>query len=181
MSKDYEELFESIPCGILQLELPFGNTCKIYRANPRAEQVMKTVLKSGGIMSAEAYLDEDNMKYAHEILRNLKTPGDQSHFLLKTYNSAIEGDVKLICMENGHELLQCMFMEVGEEIEARRREARQKEVLERVLNSINCGVLRFTFENGEQKITLINPAGVRLLGFEKKEQCENSRMKFMAS
>lgn len=171
MQKDYEELFESIPCGILQLELPFGNTCKVYRVNPRAEQIMKVHLEKGDLMSAEAYLDGDNIKYAREILRKLVTPGDQSHFLLKTHNSAIEGDVKLIQMEDGHELLQCMFVEVGEEIEARRREARQREVLERVLNSINCGVLRFTFEEGEQKITLINPAGWKLLGFEKEEDC----------
>ena len=171
MPKDYEELFESIPCGILQLELPFGNTCQIYRANPRAEQIMKAHLKSGTFMRAETYMDEDNLKYTCEILKKLVNPGDQSHFLLKTRNSAIEGDVKLIRMENGHELLQCMFVEIGEEIEARKREARQKEVLERVLNSIDCGVLRFTFEEGEQKITLLNPAAWKLLGFEREEQC----------
>ena len=171
MQNDYEELFESIPCGILQLELPFGNTCKIYRVNPRAEQIMKVHLVEGDLMSAEAYLDGDSIKYAREILRKLVNPGDQSHFLLKTHNSAIEGEVRLIRMENGHELLQCMFVEVGEEIEARRREARQKEVLERVLDSINCGVLRYTFEDGEQKITLVNPAGWKLLGFEREDQC----------
>ena len=171
MPKDYEELFESIPCGILQLELPFGNTCQVYRANPRAEQIMKTHLESGIFMRAETYLDEENLKYTREVIGKLKHPGDQSHFLLKTRNSAIEGDVKLLCMENGHELLQCMFVEVGEEIEARKREARQKEVLERVLNSIDCGVLRFTFEDGEQKITLLNPAAWKLLGFEREDQC----------
>lgn len=64
-----------------------------------------------------------------------------------------------------------MFVEVGEEIEARRREARQKEVLERVLSSINCGVLSFTFEEGEQKITLVNLAAWQLLGFEREDQC----------
>lgn len=47
MQRDYEELFESIPCGILQLELPFGNTCQIYRVNPRAEQIMKVHLEEG--------------------------------------------------------------------------------------------------------------------------------------
>ena len=171
MQRDYEELFESIPCGILQLELPFGNTCQIYRVNPRAEQIMKVHLEKGNLMSADAYLDEDNVKYAREILKKLIHPGDQSHFLLKTHNSAIEGDVKLVQLENGHELLQCMFVEVGEEIEARRREARQKEVLERVLSSINCGILRFTFEEGEQKITLANPAAWQLLGFEREDQC----------
>ena len=171
MPKDYEELFESIPCGILQLELPFGNTCQIYRVNPRAEQIMKVHLEKGDVMSAETYLDESSLKYTHEIMRKLNHPGDQSHFLLKTRNSAIEGDVKLIHMENGHELLQCMFVEVGEEIEVRRREAKQKEVLERVLKSIDCGVLRFTFEEGEQRITLVNPAAWQLLGFEREDQC----------
>ena len=171
MQRDYEELFESIPCGILQLELPFGNTCQIYRVNPRAEEIMKVHLKSGDIMSAHTYLDDDNLKYAREILKKLIIPGDQSHFLLKTRNSAIEGDVRLIRMENGHELLQCMFVEVGEEIEARRREAKQKEGLERVLNSVNCGILRFTFEDGMQKITLVNPAAWKLLGFSSMEEC----------
>ena len=72
MQRDYEELFESSPCGILQLELTFGNTCQIYRVNPRAEQIMKVHLEKGNLMSADAYLDEDNVKYAREILKKLR-------------------------------------------------------------------------------------------------------------
>lgn len=171
MQKDYEELFESISCGILQMELPFRHTCQVYRINPRAEEIMKTHLESGDIMEAGTYLDDDNLKYASEILKKLKKPGDQSHFLLKTHNSAIEGDVRLIRLEDGHELLQCMFVEVGEEVQARRRVARQKELLEQVLESVRCGILRFTFENGEQRITLINHAGWKLLGFKSEAEC----------
>lgn len=47
MQKDYEELFANIPCGILQMELPFGHMCEIYRVNPRATEIMKVHLERG--------------------------------------------------------------------------------------------------------------------------------------
>ena len=171
MQKDYEKLFAGVPCGILQMELPFGHVCQIYRVNPRAEEIMKVHFQERQMLKPEDYLDEDNLKYAREILRRLKKPGDRSSFLLKTHHSAIEGDVELIRLSDGHELLQCMFFEVGGEIQSRKREAQHKELLERVLNSVSCGILRFTFEGDEQKITLANPAAWKLLGFEKEEDC----------
>lgn len=171
MQKDYEGLFASVPCGILQMELPFGHMCQIYRVNPRATEIMKVQLENGDSIKPLDYLDEDNLKYAREIIRRLKKPGDKSAFLLKTYNSAIEGEIEFIQLSDGHELLQCMFFEIGREIESRKREARQKELLERVMNSVRCGIMRFTFEDDEQRITLVNPAAWRLLGFEKEEEC----------
>ena len=171
MQKDYEGLFASVPCGILQMELPFGHMCQIYRINPRAAEIMKVHFESGDIIKPNDYLDEDNLKYAREIIRRLKKPGDRSAFLLKTYHSAIEGEVEYIRMSDGHELLQCMFQEVGREIEARKREARQRELLERVMNSVRCGIMRFTFEQDEQKITLANSAAWRFFGYEKEEDC----------
>lgn len=66
--------------------------------------------------------------------------------------------------------------EVGGEIEYRKREARHKELLERVLSSVRCGILRFSFENDQQKITLANPAAWKLLGFEKEEECLNKSL-----
>ena len=170
MRKDYDELFASVPCGVLQLELPFGHPCRIYRINPKAAEIMR-IDPGEKYLEPEIYLDEDNLKYAKEILTRLKKEGDKTSFLLKTHHSAIEGDAKRIVVENGHELIQCMFVEVGCEIESRRREAQQREVLERVLDSVRCGILRFTFEEDEQKITLVNPAGWRLLGFESEDEC----------
>ena len=171
MRKDYEELFSSVPCGILQMELPFGHRCQIYRINPKARQIMKVHLVGGDIIKPNDYLDEDNLKYAKEIIEKLKNPGDKSAFLLKTYHSVIEGEIEYIQMTDGHKLLQCMFFEVSREIESRKREARQKEVLERVMNSVRCGIMRFTFEGDEQRITLVNQAAWKLLGFEKEEDC----------
>ena len=171
MQKDYEELFSSVPCGILQMELPFGHRCQIYRINPKATQIMKVHLVGGDIIKPNDYLDEDNLKYAREIISKLEKPGDKSAFLLKTYHSAIEGEIEYIQMADGHELLQCMFFEVGREIELRRREASQKEVLKRVMDSVRCGIMRFTFEDTEQRITLVNTAAWKLLGFKKEKDC----------
>ena len=173
MQKDYEGLFASVPCGILQMELPFGHMCQIYRVNPKATEIMKVHLSAGDTIKPIEYLDEDNLKYAREIIRRLKKPGDKSAFLLKTYHSAIEGEIEFIQLSDGHELLQCMFFEVGREIESRKQEARQREILERVMSSVRCGIMRFTFVGDEQKITLINPAAWKLLGFEKEEDCLN--------
>ncbi len=47
MQKDYEGLFAGVPCGILQMELPFGNICQIYRVNPKAEEIMKVHFENG--------------------------------------------------------------------------------------------------------------------------------------
>lgn len=171
MQRDYEGLFASVPCGILQMELPFGHMCQIYRVNPRATEIMKVHFKSGDIIKPNDYLDEDNLKYAREIIRRLEKPGDRSAFLLKTYHSAIEGEIEYVRMSDGHELLQCMFLEVGREVESRKREARQRELLERVMNSVRCGIMRFTFEDDEQKITLVNPAAWKMLGFKNEEEC----------
>lgn len=120
MQKDYEGLFASVPCGILQMELPFGHMCQIYRVNPKATEIMKVHLSAGDTIKLIEYLDEDNLKYAREIIRRLKKPGDKSAFLLKTYHSAIEGEIEFIQLSDGHELLQCMFFEVGREIESRK-------------------------------------------------------------
>lgn len=94
-----KRIFPYIP-ALLRLTAYF-----VKRDRDKCKEIMKVHLEKGNLMSADAYLDEDNVKYAREILKKLIHPGDQSHFLLKTHNSAIEGDVKLVQLENGHELL----------------------------------------------------------------------------
>lgn len=61
-----KRIFPYIP-ALLRLTAYF-----VKRDRDKCKEIMKVHLEKGNLMSADAYLDKDNVKYAREILKKLR-------------------------------------------------------------------------------------------------------------
>ena len=165
----YENLFSAVPCGIVQLELPIDKISRIYKINKKASDVLG-IEDTATLFKTEKYFNEDNLRYIKGVIKDIKI-NDKRKFLIQLFQGTLEGEVEKIQTPDCKEVLQFTFLEIGREIAVRRREAAQKELLSSVLQSVNCGVLRFGFTGDEQCITIVNDAGWKMLGFENEEEC----------
>lgn len=106
-----KRIFPYIP-ALLRLTAYF-----VKRDRDKCKEIMKVHLEKGNLMSADAYLDEDNVKYAREILKKLIHPDDRivvltTHCSLNRENDRNECEFRAADGKGGyrrlHALQQCL-------------------------------------------------------------------------
>lgn len=74
--------------------------------------------------------------------------------------------------ENGNTLINSLYLDITRSEQDAQEILRQKKLLNSIFDTVSSGILRFLKKDGVYDLTLINPAAVRLLGYEEGEVYE---------